>query len=476
MFMRINGEEIPSGTGQWKDVINPATGEIVDRIPDGNAEDVGHAVESAGSAFGRWSGKAMRERGVLLFKAASLIREHHPALAELLTREQGKPLREAVDEVRGFCNILEFYAGLSSQPSGEAIHLGNAGDCITRNEPLGVCGAVIPWNMPVLIMGWKIGPALTAGNSMVLKPSSTAPLTVLSIGAFLEKAGIPGGVLNIVTGGGDTAGEALVSHPSVQKISFTGSCATGCRVREIASQQSKELVLELGGSDPMIVMDDADLNAAVEGAIRGRFYNAGQTCTAVKRLFVHEKVAESFIRRLKDRVDSLKVGNGLQDGVEMGPLNNRQQFDAISGIVREAKDLGSCRVLSGGKRLTGPGFDSGYFFAPTLVTDVDRDSRLLSEEVFGPVLPVVTFPDLDTAISDANRSEYGLGASVWTGNIATVRRVFEDVNAGVVWANRHLTLPPEIPFGGVKGSGFGRENGYKALEGYTRTRSLFIGM
>ena len=299
MYMRINGAEVPSASDGWRDVINPATGEVIDRVPDGTSEDVKGAVESAESAFLKWSEKTGRERGLILFHAASRVRDEHKDLGRLLTMEQGKPLREAIDEVRGFCNVLEFYAGLSSQPAGDAIRLGSQGDCMVMNEPLGVCGAIIPWNMPVMIMGWKTAPALLAGNTMVMKPSSTAPLTILSISAILEEAGLPPGVLNIVTGSGGSAGEAIITHPSVQKVSFTGSCATGCRVRELAGSRNKDVVLELGGSDPMIVMNDADIPKAVEGALRGRFYNAGQTCTAVKRLFVHKDIAESFIGQLK---------------------------------------------------------------------------------------------------------------------------------------------------------------------------------
>jgi succinate-semialdehyde dehydrogenase/glutarate-semialdehyde dehydrogenase len=475
MYMRINGAEVPSASAEWRNVLNPATGEVIDTVPDGASEDVRVAVESAESAFLKWSEKTMRERGVLLFRAATIVRDDHKRLARLLTMEQGKPLREATDEVRGFCNIIEFYAGLSSQPAGDAVHLGSQGDCMVLHEPLGVCGAIIPWNMPVLIMGWKTAPTLLAGNTMVVKPSSTAPLTILSISKILEEAGISPGVLNIITGSGGSAGEAIITHPSIQKVSFTGSCATGCRIRGIAGSQTKDLVLELGGSDPMIVMDDADVQKAVEGALRGRFYNAGQVCTAVKRLFVHQDIAEPFISKLKERVESLHVGDGLDPQTEMGPLNNRQQYDTLSGIMKSVRENGEGTILTGGSPVKGEGYDNGYFFEPTLVRDVADDSSLLTREIFGPVLPVVVFPDLDTAISQANQSPYGLGASVWTSDLATVKRVFQDVHAGIIWVNRHVTVPPEIPFGGTKESGTGRENGYRAIDGYTRTKTLFLG-
>jgi acyl-CoA reductase-like NAD-dependent aldehyde dehydrogenase len=345
---------------------------------------------------------------------------------------------------------------------------------VTR-EPLGVCGAIIPWNMPVLIMGWKVGPALLAGNTMVLKPASTTPLTNLRLAKILDDAGLPPGVLNVVTGSGGVVGEALVTHPEVKKVSFTGNGATGARIRELASAHVKELILELGGSDPMIVMDDADLEKAVEGALRGRFYNAGQTCTAVKRLFVHEKIAAEFTARLNARVSSLSVGNGLGPKIDMGPLNSAAQRDRIAQMVERTRERDEGVVTTGGAALRGKAYEQGFFYHPTLVTDVVPGSCLVTEELFGPVLPVMTFSDLDAAIAGANASRYGLGASVWTKNLHTTKKVFDEVHAGIIWVNRHLTVPPEIPFGGMQESGIGRENGHHAIDQYSRTRTLFLG-
>ncbi|HTY15186.1 MAG TPA: aldehyde dehydrogenase family protein [Methanoregulaceae archaeon] len=474
MQMLIGGKGEDSGEGTWIDVNDPATGEIIDRVPDGGKGDVGAAVDAAETAFQAWSEKTMRERGLLLVRAAGIVRERHGNLGALLTREQGKPIAEARDEVRGFANILEFYGGISSLPAGDVIRLGKQGDCITVREPLGVCGAIIPWNMPVLIMGWKTGPALLAGNTLVLKPSSSTPLTSLTLASIMEEAGVPPGVLNVVTGSGGKVGEALAAHPSIGKLSFTGSCETGRRVQQVAG--TKEVTLELGGSDAMIVMEDADIGKAVEGAVRGRFYNAGQTCTAVKRLFVHEDIYGPFIKKMAERVQGVKVGNGLDPMVTMGPLHNRQQFERIAGLVLDVKELGQGNIVAGGSPSPGSAPEGkGFFFEPTVVTDVSPGSALLSEEVFGPVLPVMTCTDIGSAIASANRTRYGLGASVWTHNIAYVREVFDHVNAGVVWVNRHLTVPPEIPFGGTKESGTGRENGYRAVEGYTKTKTLFLG-
>lgn len=475
MEMRIGGKDVPSPDDAWIEVKNPATGELIDRVPAGSAGDVAEAVDAAGAASGAWKKKSMRERGMILFHAAEKVREQHKELARLLTLEQGKPLREAIDEVRGFANILEYYAGISAQPAGETVRLGATGDAIIVREPLGVCGVIIPWNMPVLIMGWKTGPALLAGNTMVLKPASTTPLTNLRLARILDEAGLPPGVLNVVTGSGGVVGEALVKHPEVKKISFTGNCATGRRIRELASAQVKELTLELGGSDPMIVMGDADIDGAVEGALRGRFYNAGQTCTAVKRLYIHENIADEFVRKLKNRIDAMNVGNGLGPKTDMGPLNSAEQRERIIQLVDRTRERRDGTILAGGGVLRGKAYESGYFYHPTLVTGVAPDSCLITEELFGPVLPVMTVPDLDAAISAANATRYGLGASVWTKNVHTVKMVFDEVQAGIIWVNRHLTVPPEVPFGGVGESGIGRENGYHAIDQYSRTKTLLLG-
>ncbi len=473
--MRIGGKEVGSQDESWIEIKNPATGELIDRVPAGSGGDVADAVDAAAAASDAWKKTSMRERGKILFHAAERVREQHRDLARVLTMEQGKPLREAIDEVRGYANILEYYAGISAQPSGEAVRLGAAGDAIVVREPLGVCGAIIPWNMPVLIMGWKVGPALLAGNTMVLKPASATPLTNLRLARILDEAGLTDGALNVVTGSGREAGEALAKHPDVKKISFTGSCANGRRIRDLASVHLKDLILELGGSDPMIVMDDAEINRAVEGAVRGRFYNAGQTCTAVKRLYVHEKIVDEFVQRLRARVSGLNIGNGLGPKTDMGPLNSAEQRERIIRIVEKTRERGDGTILTGGGVLHGKAYESGYFYHPTLVTEVAPDSSLVTEELFGPVLPVMTVPGLDAAIAHANNSRYGLGASVWTKNIHTVRRVFDEVHAGIIWVNRHLTVPPEVPFGGDRESGIGRENGYRAVDQWSRTKTLLLG-
>jgi len=433
------------------------------------------AVDEAETAFDSWASRTIRERGMILVKGAAHVRQRVDELSRLLTAEQGKPLKEAVDEIRGFANILEYFNGISGAMQGDLINLDRAGDAIVVRKPIGVCGAIIPWNMPAIIMGWKIAPALLAGNTMVFKPASVTPLTNLLLAEILETAGLPPGVLNIVTGRGEDVGEEMVRHPAIRRISFTGDTDTGRVIRGLASDHLKELSLELGGSDPMVVWKDADIERAVAGAVRGRFYNAGQTCTAVKRLYVHQEIAGEFTKRLAKAVEGLRVGNGLFQGVDMGPLCGSLPKERIVQLMDEVHSECQGDIISGGSSLTGPEYDRGYFFAPTIVREPSPDCVLLRTEVFGPVLPVISFPDLDSAIRHANDTNYGLGASIWTRDLSIVKEFFSSVQAGLVWVNRHQVVPPELPFGGVKESGIGRENGIDAFYSYTRTKSLYIG-
>jgi len=472
MMMLIGGEWTASCSGETYEVRNPANGMPVGAAPLGNAEDVKRAVDCAHEAFKKWSGIAARERGKILFRAAQRVREMQHELAVTLTMEQGKPLKEARDEIQGFANILEYYAGISAALDDRSVSLPKGGRCIVLRRPIGVCGAIIPWNVPAIIMGWKVGPALVTGNTLVLKPATTTPLTSLSLASILKESGLPDGVLNVVTGRGASVGEEMVRSPAIRKISFTGSVETGKRVLQAASASMKRVTLELGGSDPMIVCDDADMNKAVEGAVHGRFYNCGQTCTAVKRLYVFESIAEEFVRRLKGRVECLSVGNGLDEGVDMGPLNNGAQWERIKTLVGMVKEKDEGNVVSGGKVPEGEKYKNGYFYMPTLVTDVSPGSALLKEEVFGPVLPIITVKGLDEAIELANDTRFGLGSSIWTRDIEKIRMACERLESGVTWVNQHVRLPPEVPFGGVKESGVGRENGIEAIDAYTELKSI----
>jgi succinate-semialdehyde dehydrogenase/glutarate-semialdehyde dehydrogenase len=474
MKMLIDGEWTDSVSGETYEVRDPANGKLLDTVPLGKAEDVKRAADSAREAFEKWSSMAARDRGKVLFKAAQQVREKQADLATTLTMEQGKPFKEARDEIQGFANILEYYAGISAALEDSLIPLAHGRLGAVMRRPIGVCGAIIPWNVPAIIMGWKVGPALVTGNALVLKPATTTPLTNLALASILNGSGLPKGVLNVVTGHGEGVGDEIVRHPLIKKLSFTGSVSTGKHVLRAASGGMKRVTLELGGSDPMIVCEDADMKKALDGAVHGRFYNCGQTCTAVKRLFLLEPIAGEFIDRLKARVERLKVGNGMDEGVDMGPLNNRGQLEQIKGLVDAVRKKGEGRIITGGKVPEGEQYANGYFYSPTLITDVAPGSSLLREEVFGPVLPVMVVKDLDEAIERANDSKFGLGSSIWTRDIGKARLACEKLESGITWVNLHTKLPPEMPFGGVKESGIGRENGLETIDAYCELKSVMI--
>jgi acyl-CoA reductase-like NAD-dependent aldehyde dehydrogenase len=474
MKMFIDGEWSGSASGETYEVRDPASGKLLDTAPLGSADDVRRAADSAHAAYQKWSIMTARDRGKLLFKAAQQVRGKVPELATTLTREQGKPFREAKDEIQGFANILEYYAGISGSLEDGLIPLAHGKWGAVLKRPIGVCGAIIPWNVPAIIMGWKVGPALVTGNTLVLKPATTTPLTCLSLASAMHEAGLPKGVLNVVTGHGGTVGDEIVRNPVIKKLSFTGSVSTGKHVLKAAAEGMKRVTLELGGSDAMIVCDDADMKKAVDGAVHGRFYNCGQTCTAVKRLFVFEPIADEFISKLKARTEGLKVGNGLEEGMDMGPLNNREQWAQIKTLVDNVRKKGEGDIICGGRVPEGEQYAGGYFYMPTLVTGVAPDSALLREEVFGPVLPIVIVKSLDEAIEKANDSKFGLGSSIWTSDIEKARAACERLETGITWVNQHVKLPPEMPFGGVKESGIGRENGRETIDAYYELKSILL--
>lgn len=476
MKMLIDGKQTESCTGKTFEVKNPATGEIIDTVPLGCIEDVNKAIDAAHEAFPRWSAMAPRDRGKILYKAAQIVRQKTRELATLLTTEQGKPYREARDEIQGFANVLEYYNGLSGGLRSGFVPITHERYGMVIKKPVGVCGAIVPWNVPALIMSWKVGPALITGNTLVLKPASTTPLTNLVLASILQEAGLPDGVLNIVTGPGKVVGEELVRNERVRKISFTGETATGKHIMEVSSRTLKRITLELGGSDPMIVCDDADLDAAVMGAVRGRFYNCGQACSAVKRLYVFESIADEYVKKLTFRISAMKAGNGMEEDVDIGPMNNGKQRNRIINIVNLVRERGEGNIVVGGMVPSGEKYDKGFFYLPTLITDVPRDSLLLKEEVFGPVLPVIVVKDLDDAIEQANNTRYGLGSSIWTRDIKRASEACARLESGITWVNQHTKVPPELPFGGIKDSGLGRENGVESIDQYMETKSVLINL
>lgn len=472
--MFVNGAFADKPGLERLEVRNPATGEVVDTVPLGGAEEVDGAVRSAHDAFLAWRALPAARRGEILAAAAHHILKYADDLAPLLTAEQGKPVRESRLELRRFVHTLEHYAGLAKNIRGGYVpdlDQGAYGQIVKR--PLGVVGAIVPWNFPTTLLGNKLGPALVAGNTMVAKPAESTPLVTLRVAALMHEAGLPAGVLNVVTGTGPVVGQALVEHPLVRKIGFTGSTPTGKQIMAGAAQGVKRVTLELGGSDPMIVCDDADLNAAASAASVGRFFNCGQACVAIKRVYVFESVADEFIEKLLPRVRRLRVGPGTAEGVTTGPLHMARGRSTIEEQVADAVASGAT-VLAGGKRPESGDFDRGHFYEPTVLLEPARDSRVATEEVFGPVLPIWRVGDLDEAIELANNSIYGLGSSCWTRSMDRANYAIDRLEAGYTWVNSPALIYDELPFGGWKQSGMGKEHGIEALDYYLESKSVVV--
>jgi acyl-CoA reductase-like NAD-dependent aldehyde dehydrogenase len=470
----IAGEQRSASDGGTTEIRNPATGEVVDRVAAATQEDVNLAIDAAEAAFKKWSAVPPSQRAEILYKGAQLLSEREKELARLLTQEQGKPLREAVLEIRRFAHTLQHYAGLAKSIRGgyvPALDDRRYGMIIKR--PIGVCGAIVPWNFPVSLLGNKIGPALVTGNTVVIKPAGTTPLTDIQAVLILNEAGLPPGVLNIVPGPARIVGETILKDPRVRKIGFTGATSTGKHVMEVAAQNVKRVTLELGGSDPMIVCDDADIDEAVSAASVGRFFNCGQACLAIKRLYLFDKIYDQFVAKLVAKMDKLRVGNGLESGVIVGPLHTAAQRDEVEEQVNDAVKRGA-KVLAGGSRPTGEAFAKGNFYLPTLLVDVDEQSRVVQEEVFGPALPIMHVKDLEEGIAKANRSIYGLGSSIWTRDLDKATAAAERLEAGYTWINSPQIIFDELPFGGVKQSGLGKEHGEEALDYYMETKSVVV--
>ncbi len=473
----IAGESRDSESGQVTEIRNPATGEVVDAVPKGTVNDARKAIDVAAAALRKWSEMAPAKRGSILLEAGRLILQQEKELANLLTREQGKPIRESVLEIRRFVHTLEHYGGMAKSLRTAAVVLDTGRHGLVLRKPIGVCGAIVPWNFPVSLMGNKLGPALLAGNTVVVKPAGTTPLTDIRCCQLIDKAiqggGGPKGVINVITGSGAVVGEELLVSPIVRKIGFTGATDTGRHVMQSAAKDFKHVTLELGGSDPMIVCEDADLDRAVSAASVGRFFNCGQACLAVKRLYLADKIADAFIEKLVDKARKLRIGNGLKPDSLMGPLHTADQRKEVEEQVEDAVKRGG-RVLYGAERPQGGDFDKGFYLLPTLVTDVDPESRMLKEEVFGPALPIVRIKDLEQGIEQANNSIFGLGSSVWTRDINKAMLAAERIEAGYTWINSAQIIYDELPFGGVKQSGIGKEHGEEAIEHYTESKSVVI--
>jgi acyl-CoA reductase-like NAD-dependent aldehyde dehydrogenase len=476
--MLIGGEWRQAAAHDELEVVNPATEQTVATVPAGSEADVELAVATAKRAFGEWSKTDVEKRATILAKAASLIEEHARDLAATLTSEQGKPLAEAAGEVTHLAHGVHYYAEAATKVRGSYQELpstfGPAYGLVIR-RPIGVCAAITPYNFPLTLLGTKVAPALASGNTVVAKPAATTPLATLAVAGLFAEAGVPDGVLNVLTGRGSAIGDALVGHPDVRRVAFTGSTEVGRHVVSIAGPDLKRVSVELGGSDPVIVCADADVDAAVKAVIIGRYWNAGQACLGCKRVFVHDSVYDSFVSQLVERVGRYEPGDGTvkaeKPKLRMGPIHTRSGRDELLAQLEDG-------VASGGEVLIGGGTggrEHGYFLEPAVVASPGDDSRLMREEVFGPVLPVMRFSDFDDALKRANDTPYGLGSSIWTHDSRLIHRAAQEIDAGMTWVNQIHYGYDELPFGGVKASGFGKEHGLEALDSYVELKSVVVG-
>jgi succinate-semialdehyde dehydrogenase/glutarate-semialdehyde dehydrogenase len=463
---RSGGEPLP--------ITNPADGQVFTQVASATAADVDAAVRAAREAFGEWSALAVSTRGELLWGAARKVHEHVDELVQLLTHEQGKTLRDSRIELNRAVETLEHYVGLSKALRGVfAPHLDPGTDGVVLRRPLGVVGAIVPWNFPTTLLCNKLGPALIAGNTVVAKPADTTPLTTLRFAELLAEGGLPPGVVNVITGTGPEAGEALVTHPDVRKVAFTGSTKTGERIMALASNGTKRLTLELGGSDPLIICEDADLAKAASAASMGRFYNCGQACLAVKRVYVADSVADQVIEAITAKARKLRLGPGDAEGSQIGPLHTARQRELVASQVERTLEQGG-ELLCGGSAPDDPELADGFFYSPTVVVEPPHDSPMGTEEVFGPALPIWRVRDLDEAIELSNASQYGLGSSIWTADLDSARKAAERLECGYTWINSPTKVYDELPFGGIKSSGFGKEHGEEAFDYYTDSKSVVV--
>ncbi len=471
----INNEWYEARSGKTFEVINPATEETLTSVAEGDKADVDAAVKAARQAFenGPWKRISARDRGRLIRNVATLIEKHKDELAELETLNNGKPIGETTNaDLPLVIDTFDYYAGLADKIHGDTLPVSGNFFNYTLREPAGVVGQIIPWNFPLLMAAWKLGPALATGCTVVLKPAEQTPLSALRLGELLLEAGLPPGVVNIVPGYGPTAGAALASHMDVDKIAFTGSTEVGKTVMRLASESNlKRVSLELGGKAPNIIFADTDIDAAVNGAIRGIFFNQGEVCCAGSRLFVEESIREEFLEKLANKAQNMVVGNPLDKKTQMGAQVSRVQFEKILGFIEKGKAEGA-QVLAGG----GKAAEKGFFVKPTVFGNVKDDSTIAREEIFGPVVSAMSFKDIDDLKERANKTIYGLSAGIWTRDIAKAHNLAKDIKAGTIWINCYNCFDAASPFGGFKQSGFGRELGTYALELYTQVKSVWVSL
>ncbi|MGX8014216.1 aldehyde dehydrogenase family protein (plasmid) [Mesorhizobium sp. ORM8.1] len=472
----IDGKSVDAVSGKTFESRNPATGELLATVAEGGAEDIDLAVAAARRAFeGEWRRFKPFERQAVLLRLADLIEKNFDELTETDTLDMGAPISRTRAGKQRILGMLRYYAGMATSIVGETIGNSAPGDYFTYTlkEPVGVVGAIIPWNGPLSASVWKVGPVLATGCTIVLKPSEEAPLSPLRLGELCLEAGVPPGVVNVVPGFGATAGAALAAHLDVDKVAFTGSNATGQAIVRASAGNLKRVTLELGGKSPDIVFSDADLDAAVPGTAMGVFGNSGQICSAGTRLFVESSIYEEFVHRVADFGKKLRIGNGIDPQTQIGPLVSRRQLERVISYI----DIGvkeGAKAVAGGARMTEGELAAGYFVAPTVFSNVDNDMRIAQEEIFGPVISVIPFKGMDDLVTSANATMFGLGSGIWTRDIGRVHKLAKEIRAGTVWVNCFGILDPAVPFGGYKSSGYGRESGIQHVDEYLNVKSVWV--